>query len=234
MEIFNACEILRKICLALTCKRMLSISLDDIEDAKSKLASPWVNTRIICVGDYADDLPPNVLTTSQQTKLSKSNDYGSYSYGGLEFMLRKRVTLYTGHIDDKLLGQFVARFPKQDRDRFEELYGLHYPPRDDWVVCNLTRGLYVRASSVAALSKQPAITSPFMPQCEKDLGHALLSQICWTSDPSGCVASPNGAWAGNRFCITTLDRMPAAPDGKEWNDVSAKMCKAIRSIWSSW
>ena len=232
LEIFKHCDIHHKIYLALTCRRMLSISLDDIEKNKSKLAAPWVNTRIICVGDYAHDLPRGVLTKSQQTALSKSDDYDKYNYGGLGSMLNKSVTLFTGKINGhKPMKEFIARLPGHDYYRLKELYSLYYPARDDWVACNLSKGYYVRASSVAKLSKQPAITSPFMLRCKQDLGHAILSQICWTSDPSGCLVDDRGSWAGKRFCITTLGRMPILPEGKEWIDVSAKICWLLKDVW---
>lgn len=69
------------------------------------------------------------------------------------------------------------------------------------------------------------------------LGHVVLSRICWSSDPG--VAMPyeggihQGVWAGDRFRITTLDRLPTPLCGGEWKDMSEDVCKELTEIWKA-
>ena len=213
---------------------MLSLSLGHIEETKKKRVAPWAGDRLICTGDYAEwnRLPPKMLTEDERKEIKALDDKSRYpgGYGGLGFMRDTKAVLYTGALHDK----YIKRFAPEDRKRFEELYVPQFPVREDWVLCNLTRGLYVRASAIATLSKGPSAVSPLMPKRQPDLGHALVTQICWSSDPSGCVIGNQGRWAGNRFCITTLDRMPSPPEGKEWVDVSGKLVRCVENVWSEY
>ncbi len=69
------------------------------------------------------------------------------------------------------------------------------------------------------------------------MGHVILYQICSSVVPverdflqyKGNIA--RGKWAGHRFVITTLDRMPAA-EGEIWEDISAKVAEDFQTIWS--
>ncbi|TFK87084.1 hypothetical protein K466DRAFT_549288 [Polyporus arcularius HHB13444] len=240
-----------RVCLALTCKRLLSVSRDQIEELKKQLAAPWAGGRLICIGDYtdADDLPEGLLTEEKKRKLKWDPD--SHGWGGMGHLLKKHTPLFLGtaclYRDiwgvsiglDKKLQDFLEPFSKPDHERFLELYDVHYPARDDWVVCNLSLGKYVRAKAVAGLSGKPDAPAPFLPKCSPDLGHAIMYKICWSSD--AYVGSDfygykeniaRGKWAGHRFVITTMERMPDAPKGKEWEDISKQVAKDLKCIWS--
>ncbi|KAI0758868.1 hypothetical protein C8Q74DRAFT_1372777 [Fomes fomentarius] len=209
LNIVELCPgVLDKVCFAATCKRILSLSCDHIEACKKKLATPWVDGRLICIGEDIDFryLPRNVLTKEERKALKESfkKDPDSRSESRAD--------------------------PRPARPAL--------PPRDDWVVCNLTTKQYVCAKAIAEIAGEPNDVGPFLPRCHPDLGHVILYQICWSVVPverdflwyRGNIA--RGKWAGHRFVITTLDRMPAVAEGEIWEDISAKVAEDLEIIWS--
>ena len=217
-----------KVCFALTCRRTLAISLDHLETLKRKLAAPWAGERLICVGDYGEwkHLPHGVLTSAERREfeaLHAKGDYDVRSYGGFGFMRETTTELFDGDFrKDKALERVVKNIRGEDAKRFLALYRPSYPVRGDWVLCNLTKGLVVRASTIAALTMKKGAdkTSPFMMRAEQDLGHVVLSLLY----------APSGAWMGNKFCVTTLDRMPPLENGKEWRDASKAMARVVKEM----
>ncbi|KAI0758182.1 hypothetical protein C8Q74DRAFT_1373214 [Fomes fomentarius] len=93
------------------------------------------------------------------------------------------------------------------------------------VVCNLSKREYI-------------CTERLDPSMHLGVEHALLSQICWSDDQdvsmicSKQVAQQlvHGPWAGDKFCVTTLESMPSA-EGREWKDVSARANKLLHHLW---
>ena len=72
------------------------------------------------------------------------------------------------------------------------------------------------------------------------LDHVLLSRICWSSSPNNNAMwleddlgrrLGRGPWAGDRFCIATLEEMPRAEDGREWKDVSKEAVAFLHHVW---
>lgn len=66
-----------------------------------------------------------------------------------------------------------------------------------------------------------------------NLGHALLSRICWSSDESISMICnkwrlDRGCWAGDRFEVTTLSKLR---QGIDWKDVSDEVVDTLRGIW---
>ncbi|KAI0770310.1 hypothetical protein C8Q74DRAFT_1448932 [Fomes fomentarius] len=218
--------VLDKVCFAATCKRILSLSCDHIEEYKKKAATPWVDGRLICIGEDVNFgyLPRNVLTKEERQELKESFNEGlgrHGEYGGLRDMIKNKQTL---------LARRSRKDPRPARPAL--------PPRDDWVVCNLTTKQYVRAKAIAEIAGEPNDVGPFLPRCDPDLGHVILYQICWSTLPierdflwyRGDITQ--GKWAGHRFVITTLDRMPAVAEGEIWEDISAKVAQDLKTIWS--
>ncbi|RPD63773.1 hypothetical protein L227DRAFT_361468 [Lentinus tigrinus ALCF2SS1-6] len=85
-----------RVCLALTCKRLLSLSRDSVEELKKRLAAPWVGGRLICIGDYTDasDLPEGFFTKAEKRRLRW--DPKDNMYGGLSYMRDKQTRLFLG------------------------------------------------------------------------------------------------------------------------------------------
>ncbi|KAI0681873.1 hypothetical protein C8T65DRAFT_690541, partial [Cerioporus squamosus] len=109
---------------------------------------------------------------------------------------------------------------RADLERFNILCGPSPAPaseRDAVPLCNLSKGEYVR---------RDGLTVP-----HSGLAQALLSHICWSEDESCSMSLRketlekliHGRWAGDRFCITTLEALPDAPKGREWADVTEEV-----------
>ena len=98
-----------------------------------------------------------------------------------------------------------------------------YQSEYDWVLCNLTKKEYVlkKTATKDGLS----------------FGDFLVSRISWSSDSSmqiayyGKEALHRGVWAGDRFEITTTDRMQGGIES--WTDVGDAMAKVLDEIWDA-
>ncbi|KAI0083570.1 hypothetical protein BDY19DRAFT_910509 [Irpex rosettiformis] len=107
-----------------------------------------------------------------------------------------------------------------------------YESSHPWALCNLSKGEYVRADAVAALTDSDG-SNPFF-EGYINLGQALLSQICWLSD--GSIAMCCGGdlhrsrWAGDRFEVTTMDKLSL---NITWKDVSGEVTETLEMIWKS-
>ena len=105
-----------------------------------------------------------------------------------------------------------------------------YPDRPA-VLCNLSKSKYVREDQLTARRKNVEYTCTH--------AHALLSQICWSSCVSfglECTEEyrerlARGPLAGDLFCITSLEGMPALGDGREWADVTAEADQLLCHLW---
>ena len=67
-----------------------------------------------------------------------------------------------------------------------------------------------------------------------DLGRALLSRICWSSDGISGMSYEGelhrGPWAGERFEVTTADKLQV---GVKWKHITGEAIDALRKIWKS-
>lgn len=112
---------------------------------------------------------------------------------------------------------------------FSKLYGdgrgATYPEGIP-VLCNLPKGEIVR---------QDGLTEPIW----SNLAHALLSQICWSSSSEFDIFCEQpykarltqGPWAGDRFCVTTLEHLSDLEGGREWEDVTSSVREMLGHIW---
>lgn len=109
------------------------------------------------------------------------------------------------------------------RELFASLHksAVVFDEMQDQILCNLTKREFIRAS-IVSLIEQP-IT----------LGQILISQICWSWDSSASMVDPykdihHGRWAGNRFEITTADRVK---DLGEWEDITDEIAEKVQKLW---
>ena len=95
----------------------------------------------------------------------------------------------------------------------------------------VSKGEYVRADGLAVPS-------------HANLAHALLARICWSSSREvGMVCADDyrpqltaGTWAGDRFCVTSLDVLPEtemdlSDEKREWRDVTREVSEVLAHIW---
>lgn len=89
------------------------------------------------------------------------------------------------------------------------------------MLCNLTKKEYVHKEEIIEHGKA-------------GFGGFLLSRICWGS---GSISMQyggglnQGEWAGNRFEITTMDRISGGLRG--WKDVGEEPGDVMAEIWES-
>ncbi|KAI0047389.1 hypothetical protein FA95DRAFT_1679079 [Auriscalpium vulgare] len=197
------------ICLGLAHQHLLSIGMKRVETLHAQEVAPWIGSRIICAGDYANDTPKGMLTPSEEKelKLKRHNIYhwasNAFKETRLSTYLKRRAALF-GRLDKKAVNEMLGKVP------------LAKP----WMLCNLTKFECVRAEAFAKI--------PYV-----DLGHVLLSLICWSSQYDNTMSDPpsiRGKWAGDRFEITTRDRMLRLRDEAGWKDVSLPIAKRVAEI----
>lgn len=192
----------------------------------------WKGDRIICLGDYArdDDLPKGLWSETELEEL-QDKKLDVYRFKQIEYSPKA----YWRPRHDALL-----RLSPKESEVYKSI-ALERPNfrHDDnakerqWVLCNLSKQQYVRADALAAHSKATP-DGPFIPR-SLGLGNVLLSLICWSSDPSISMHFNDdltrGAWAGNRFEVTTLDRLSPPLASGSWRDVSRPVVARLVASW---
>jgi len=84
-----------------------------------------------------------------------------------------------------------------------------------WALCNLSKRQYVVVRNANWAT----------------LGQLLVSQICWAPGLDfrrWRGAAERGNWVGDRFEITTLDRLSGGPEG--WTDVSKELRQEMNTV----
>ena len=237
--------------LALTCKIVLVAAKPYILEALKTIHAPWAGRRIICLGDYTndDDLPAGFMTEEESREartasLPGYDDDISEGYYAFATETYRGVSEYRDRrsSDSRWDATVVAMYAgtctavdKQDYDRFISLCGYGgrkemYPPGEP-VLFNLSKGEYIRLSPLVELKITDVSIS---------LINGLLARICWSGSPGDHSMwldkaleeeLGRGRWAGDRFCITTMDDMPHAPDGREWVDMSEETAEFLFHLW---
>lgn len=108
------------------------------------------------------------------------------------------------------------------------------PSADARVLCNLSKGEYVRESTLRNKVDDEK-SQYYIAQCV-GLQHILAAYICWSSNYSCSMALSKqtrdeltrGRWAGDRFEVVHKDRM--RPD-VDWKDVSDEAVERLARIW---
>jgi hypothetical protein len=96
---------------------------------------------------------------------------------------------------------------------------------------NLSTKQYVKSKAAARIlpSMDPADARCF--------GRLILSQICWSTDPSIFMDFDGGLnrgdWAGDRFRIVTTNVFESKTSGEKWEDVSRETANWLRDILKS-
>ncbi|KAI0719355.1 hypothetical protein C8T65DRAFT_827087 [Cerioporus squamosus] len=233
--------------LAVTCRRLFILSLKMLNSGRTQVSAPWADCRIVCAGEYAKlkDLPAALLKAGErafiEAKIKEDEDLDDddeASYGGLSRLGCEEGHPFRGAFTYR--PEFLQKFKSEaDREMFKIVASVTFPPgRTDWVLCNTNKKEYVRASALAELARKPKDAQPFLPHCRLDLGHALLTRICWSIE-----ALPNtppkmnmhrGPWVGDRFCIITMDRLGGPQPGEEsrweWTDVSKAVVRDLVQV----
>ncbi|CCM04107.1 uncharacterized protein FIBRA_06267 [Fibroporia radiculosa] len=210
---------------------LFSIAQKKIHKLQCAKYACWVNSRIICLGDHTDDndLPEGMMTKAELEAIHKraelSDDFDPddicnlYDAACVTFRERSspQTFFWIYHCE------FSSDLSRSEHKEFQRLYEPVYEIEGDktgpWALCNLSKREFVRADATAKVTGAKSM-GPFIAS-KINLGTVLISQICWSSDDSTASSYERpihrGAWAGDRFVITTLDRLEAS---SEYKDVS--------------
>lgn len=202
---------------------MFGIGFPRIVELQAVAYANWAYDRIACIGDYTrdDDFPGKIPITTDMVSEEFDDFERGINFGG---HFRRESKGYKVYFRDYNYGR--------DEDPYEELMKPKYESSYPWVLCNLSKSEYVRADAVAALTESAGDT-PFIQNAIR-LGHALLSQICWSSDRSIAMSYEGdlhrGRWAGDCFEVTSMDKL----DPKvTWKDISDEVTNTLDEIWQS-
>lgn len=202
---------------------------------------PWAGDRIICVGENcsSNSFPPDVqdAISAQLAAYAKTPDAPEYPW----FYECIEDTYSSHSIPDwrpHRIPWWKWRLSLEDYTKLDEIqraiYAInvgHNIYNPDLVLCNLTKGVYVRKDAVSEFSAWASLqTDRFL---EISLGTLVFIHICWSTDGSCAMHDDlsegltQGAWAGDRFEIVTLDKMQ---QDVEWKDVTEETMAWLRRI----
>ncbi|ORX66913.1 hypothetical protein DL89DRAFT_305715 [Linderina pennispora] len=175
------------------------------------VVAPWAGKRIICIGDYADDLPEDFLTDREKAMIPNN-----LLYRYADRFTRPSPTSET-NVGYCLRAYMYLMGSNLSTGMKKELKSMCFTPLIDPVLRNLTTKEYVRSTAVPS---------------DINFGHILLLKICWTSDPSmslgyrGDEDFHRGAWAGHRFDIASPEWVDST-----WKDVSDAVVPKVAAIF---
>ncbi|TFK53816.1 hypothetical protein OE88DRAFT_1285046 [Heliocybe sulcata] len=197
-------------------------------EAVGRHTAHWGGDRVICVGDYAEDLPDGILSKEEMDNLETDSawdgslyHYAWEEYDDYELQIRSLLVRVKGHIASLQSSPSEMKAWQQLITPLEELLDVYWTRQDylrddQWILCNLSqkeyaRGAYLKEMVGDALS----------------LGDVVLSQICWSQDPSTALRYKGniyqGRWAGDRFAVYNRDVFEGRDDRQDWEDVSQKV-----------
>lgn len=224
------------LCFGLANSRLLAIGQHHIKKLMLNRIS-WAGKRIICIGDYAQDVPEGMLSDKE------IEDFKSMMVKEPEDETQDDDTLNLYDLPYRPARWPVEQFATPlswgefwgdeadgvDRINHRIIQQPSYDSESSWVLCNLSKYEFVNYDDIRELGRKA--------KGDIGIGRVVLSRICWSTDPSVGMSYEGGihrgVWAGDRFESTTIDRMRAPKAGQEWKDVTSEVIKEISTIWES-
>jgi hypothetical protein len=196
--------------------------------------------RLVCLGEHTrnNDYPPGIkpIIAAQLAALKPPPSASFYN------LALRHYPSNEGHIaldiveygkQDTLENMLHRRMlSSRHACAYRQLMRPTYDAAQRWVLCNLSKGVYVQADKLRLLSGPSSRPPTF--QGHGGLAEVLLFRILWSSHPSTSMAYGGerdlhrGTWAGDRIEITTYDRMRA---GIRWVDESEAALLDMIQIW---
>lgn len=247
------------ICLCLAHEYLGSVGEGYVYALSVELMAPWAGERIICLGDYArnDDYPDAVQLVIQSWKKAmdaalsgKESTDSKKRYPDFRTHMLGTCRQVDGKDDIVAITDYynlrhieVSLTPADKAKCSKLLAGLKtinkFPSERESVLCNISKRVFVRGDAIKDLHNycqertNPRDRSPYY---GISFAQAMLSQMCWSSDPtcamalsdSDCERLTRGPWAGDRLEIVTrgilLQRL-------EWRDVTEEVCNWLEKLW---
>ncbi len=224
-------------CFCLADGRLLAIGFPRLGELQRLTFAPWRGQRMICLGEYAgdDDYPASLQELVKDCiKDWPQDEIDQEPYKGLFVsFVRENFKYASEEACENLDGYYWDHSTKRRgmQNVLRMLLKREYDYPGPLFLCNLSKREYVRASFLACLNEEFRKKYKDVPLA--DFGHALLSRICWPSDSTIAMSYEGdlhrGPWAGDRFEVTTIDKI----QGAEWKDVSLEVVEVLRGIWKS-
>ena len=235
------------VCLCLVHERLRAVGEQCVNESILDQVGPWAGKRIACLGEYTndDDFPPQLQSDMAAWKAATAtSEYDDVAY----FFQYYSSSPACSGLDDivsrlyRLEFDFRRRFSKADRGYFTRLRERisdfcdterHRANNEDCVLCNLSTGEYIDIRAVEAFNERLPIETAIDGYRDVTINQVILSKICWSSDYSCSMAVEDGLlnrgpWTGDRFEITTKDRIK---EGLNWKDVTAESLKLVEELW---
>jgi len=221
--------------LALTSERCWLIAQRHIKAIVLRHQIVWAGDRIICSGDDSEhgDLPKGLLSVEEESIYA--NEYGSIE----EYCENTTPSNLFSFSPKAVLDEFVGGFRKQiSYENVRRIcLAVDIVFEEPEILRNISKRQYVRRAELVEMRKTCPKDWEFD---DVDLGHVLISRICWSSDPSTTLSYKGpihrGVWAGDRFDITSAAALEEKDENGQpvlWTDVSEEVLAELRCIWSS-
>lgn len=196
--------------LCLSNKALWWIGFEYLTRAIQAQPDRWQGDRILCLGSRSTDLPEGVLTPADEAAMEADT---------------KKHGMHPWRTPSEFFHQHLPDCSKPPSDTVRRARNRVYSGQ--WALCNVSKRQYVRAEGLPKVGGR-----------QIHFGDVLLSQICWSSDPLTSMKYEGnlnrGAWAGDRFAITTLHELEARsrqePEGT-WLDVSGDVMKTVVDVY---
>ena len=230
-------------CLALADGRLFEIGLVRLDKLRELCYANWAGDRIICLGinsdirHYPEPLKSAMKQEREWMKTLEGDELCQGSSASMHWRIQRHYTPLVEPYDRLSLAPFYRRMWRSPYDlrAFDILIRPTYPDSTEQVLCNLSKGEYVRAAAlpVPVISEQEPLYGWIS---QVSLAHALLSRICWAprvyfSTPYAYTNEPDpirrGVWAGDRFEVTTMDRLKR---DISWQDVGDEFAESLTAI----
>lgn len=238
--------------------RLMLVGVYHVRHMVDRLIAPWRGQRLVCLGNHCE-LPEEVappLKRKLATVLSRSNrkkrarqgdaatdeglddeDNMDAQYGGMT------VPEVLDYIFDGILrepGAHVARFFKLYA-WLEAGRPTVTRPLSQLVLRNRAMREYVRGAALVPLRARCQASSEQSGRAvDVTLGHALLVQICWSTEAPAwatdedsaetCERLASGPWAGDPVDIVSVDK---AELRQEWKDCSGEVVTLLEKLFDN-
>ncbi|KAI0329626.1 hypothetical protein GY45DRAFT_1337361 [Cubamyces sp. BRFM 1775] len=223
--------------LSATCKDLLTLAKRHLPKFYQLFQPQWSGCRIICLGEDTrelDDLPQRLLLPRERDELRSDVENAHSVYWTLADRYNKQ-----GSVQSYMMTKWLERIDDNLRNGVydETSEACYHGHRSDWrlffsilshrpygytpkplpggpeVLCNLKKREYVRKDGLS------------LPSCVT-LAHALFVQTIWSPSASVGIRCDDavrdrikrGPWAGDSFCITTVETLPDIECVEEYSE----------------
>ena len=245
-------EIADAACLCLSDGRLFEVGFPRFVELQRTTFASWADRRVLCLGEYTrdHDYPEAVegIVAAQIQEFFDGDDEDNaqhedddenetkYFVEMVEEHYERADRYFSTYKSCRSSDDYFQYRLRKDRQAYFSLCQEEYDG-DDKVLCNLSKGEYVRGEPVAKLEEEADTTLDYLSLFTTrppNLGHALFSRICWSSDDSTSLVYAGGihrgSWAGDRFEVTTMARLRR---GIDWKDVSDEVVDFLRKVWKA-